>query len=98
MKRDDVLAVLSRHRSELQSLGVSRAALFGSVARGAETLDSDIDILVDIDKTRDIGVFEYVGIVQFIESLFTQPVDVANREGLKTGLRHEIEREAIYAF
>ncbi len=98
MKREDVLAILARHKSDLKSLGVSRAALFGSVARGTETGDSDIDILIDIDKDLDIGVFEYVGIVQFIESLFTQTVDVANREGLKAGMRPAIEREAIYAF
>lgn len=98
MKREDVLAVLSRHKSELKSLGVRRAALFGSVVRGTETGDSDIDILVDIDESREIGVFEYVGIVQFIESLFAQTVDVANRKGLKAGVRPKIEREAVYAF
>lgn len=98
MKRDEVLLILNRNRAELQRLGVKRAALFGSVVRGTAREDSDIDILVDIDKTGKVGVFEYVGIVQFIESLFIQTVDVANRESLKTAIRSQIEQEAIYAF
>lgn len=98
MKRNEVLTILSRHQVELQRLGVKRAALFGSVARGTATEASDIDILVDIDKAGNVGVFEYVGIVQYIKSLFAQTVDVANRESLKAGLRPQIEQEAIYAF
>jgi predicted nucleotidyltransferase len=98
MKREEVLLILSRNQAELHRLGVKRAALFGSVVRGTATEDSDIDILVDIDKTGKVGVFEYVGIVQFIESLFTQTVDVANRESLKAAIRPQIEQEAIYAF
>jgi len=42
-RRDDVIALLARHRA-------TRIRVFGSVARGEDTFDSDIDLLVDFDK------------------------------------------------
>ena len=46
MKRDIVLNLIRKHRSELNKFGVKSLALFGSVARGEETPESDVDILV----------------------------------------------------
>ncbi|UDF03432.1 nucleotidyltransferase family protein [Asticcacaulis sp. AND118] len=98
MKRDEVISVLRSHRPELERLGVRRAALFGSVARNAQRPDSDIDILVDLDPEARLGVFEYMGIVEFIQSLFSAPVDVANSVSLRAFVRPAIEQEAVYAF
>jgi len=78
--------------------GVAHAALFGSVARGEDRPDSDIDIMIEIAPDSRMDLFRYVGIVQFIEELFPVPVDVANREGLKPFVRPSAERDAVYAF
>ena len=43
-------------------------------------------------------MFEYVGIVQFIEDMFPNRVDVVDREGLKPYVRPHVERDAVYAF
>ncbi len=98
MNRDAILAILRAHETELRRRGVSHAALFGSAARGEARPDSDIDILVDIDPAAQLGVFEYVGIRQFLADLFDRPVDVANRARLKPLLRPAAERDAVYAF
>lgn len=59
---------------------------------------SDIDILLDLQPDAPIGVFEYVGLTQFIADLFPVRVDVANHAKLKLHVRPHAEREAIYAF
>jgi predicted nucleotidyltransferase len=82
----------------LRARGVAHAALFGSVARGEDRPDSDIDIMVEIAADARLGVFQYVGVVRYIEELFPVRVDVANREGLKPLVRPSAERDAIYAF
>ncbi len=84
----------------LRERGVAHAALFGSVARGEERPDSDIDIMVEIDPAADaeMDVFQYVGIVHFIEDMFQTRVDVSNREALKPYVRPSAERDAVYAF
>jgi predicted nucleotidyltransferase len=98
MNRNEAIEILRTHAGELRHLGVARAALFGSIARGQTSADSDVDILVELDPAADLDVYDYVGVVQFIERLFPVPVDVANRESLKSHVRPEAERDAIYAF
>lgn len=77
---------------------MQRAALFGSVARGDNRPDSDIDIMLEIDPEAHITVYEYVGLKEYIGSLFREPVDVVNRDGLKPYVRPAATADAIYAF
>ena len=72
--------------------------MFGSVARGDSRPDSDIDIMVEIDPEAHLAVFDYVGIKDYIASLFDGPVDVVNRDGLKPYVRPAATADAIYAF
>ena len=98
MNKQEILDRLRENERALRERGVTHAALFGSRARGEERSDSDIDIMVEVDPDAHISLFDYVGIVQYIEELFSVPVDVANREGLKPFVRPSAEREAVYAF
>jgi hypothetical protein len=98
MNRDRALAILNQNRDELRRRGVARAALFGSTVRGEARTASDIDILVEIDSSANIGVYEYVAIQRFIAELFPGRVDVANRATLKPYVRPSAERDAVYAF
>ena len=81
MEKQDILAKLRENEATLKRLGVSHAALFGSVARGDDRPDSDIDIMVEIAPDARIGLFQYTGIVRYLEEMFPVRVDVANREG-----------------
>ena len=93
-----VIAVLREHEGELRRQGVTHAALFGSVARGDDGPDSDLDIMVQIDPAADVNLYDYVGITQFIGDLFAGRADVSDREMLIGPVRREAEREAIFAF
>jgi len=83
MDQSRAVRILKDHEAELRSRGVRHAALFGSVARGVAGPGSDIDVMVDLDPTARISVYDYVGIVEYVQSLFGEPVDVSNRETLK---------------
>ena len=96
--RERVIATLRAHQAELHRRGVRRAALFGSIARGQGKRTSDIDILIELDPQAPVGLFEYVGITQYLADLFPMRVDVANRSSLKPFVRPTIEHDAIYAF
>ncbi len=97
MRKEDALSILRRFESDLRARGVRRAALFGSVARGDNRQDSDIDIMIEIEPEAHIGVFEYAGLKEYIASLFDGPVDVVSRENLKPFIRPAVA-DAIYAF
>jgi predicted nucleotidyltransferase len=98
MNSSEALETLRRSEPDLRARGVGRAAVFGSVARGDSGADSDIDILVEIDPEAHLTVFDYAGLKDYIASLFDGPVDVVNRDGLKTYVRPAATADAIYAF
>jgi uncharacterized protein len=98
MTRDDVLSTLKGAEQSLRARGVDHAAIFGSVARGEDRPDSDIDILLEIAPEARVGVYQYVGIVQSIEEMFAGRADVADRAALKPYVRSSAERDAVYAF
>jgi hypothetical protein len=94
----DVLEALKAHEAELRRLGVCHAAVFGSVARGEARPASDVDILVDLDPDRPIGVFEYARLKLYIGELLGGGGDVVNRKSLKPLLRASVLRDSANAF
>ena len=98
MDRDQIIEILRAHRPLLQERGVNHAALFGSVARGEQGPNSDIDILIDIGDRPDLDVYQYVGLQDYIAELFDGPVDVVSRQGLKDYVRSSVLADAVYAF
>jgi len=95
---DDILEKLRAHEDELRRLGVSHAAVFGSVARGEARGNSDIDVLVELDDARPIGIFQYARLKLYIDEILSGAADVVNRRTLKPLLRDGILRDAVHAF
>jgi predicted nucleotidyltransferase len=98
MDSSEALDTLRRSEQALRGRGVKHAALFGSVARGSNRRDSDIDVLIEIDPDAGMTIYEYVELKDYIAGLFDRPVDVVNREGLKSHIRPAAMADAIYAF
>jgi uncharacterized protein len=93
-----VLDTLRAHEGRLRSYGVDHAAVFGSVARGEADTGSDIDVLVELDQNRPIGLFQYARLKLYIDGLLGGNADIANRTTLKPLLREHILRDAVRAF
>ena len=77
---------------------MSHAAVFGSVARGEARADSDIDVLVELDRERPLGIFEYARLKLYINEILDGTGDVVNRRTLKPLLRDSILRDAVHTF
>ena len=93
-----LLQTLREHQFELGRLGVSHLSVFGSVARGDARPDSDIDILVDLDQNRPMGLFEYSRLKLHIAAILGSSADVVNRRTLKPLLRESILHDVIEVF
>lgn len=94
----DAIGVLRAHESELRTMGVRHASVFVSVARGEAGDSSDVDVLVELDETRPIGVFQYSRLKLYINELFDGEADVVNRKTLKPLLRDSILSDSVNAF
>lgn len=98
LQLESALSTLRSHEAELRALGVAHAAIFGSVARGEASSSSDVDVLIDLEDSRAMGVFEYSRLKMYLNGLFDGCADVANRRTLKPLLRDSILASAIHAF
>ncbi len=93
--RDEILEALASQHSLFERYGVSAVSLFGSVARGEPTEESDIDLLVEF--SRPIGLLQFVELKRILEEVFERSVDLVTPKALKPQLRDRILKEAIRA-
>ncbi len=84
-KKKEILVIAQQH-------GIVSLRIFGSVARGEETPQSDIDFLVDLEKGRTL--FDLGGALVRFQELLGRKVDVVTERGLHWCLREEIMKEA----
>jgi predicted nucleotidyltransferase len=96
MNKETIIEYLSSQKPDLErKFGVTNIGLFGSYARGQQRKDSDIDIVVELEKP-DLLIL--VGIKQQIEEDLNMKVDIVrNRERMNRTLKKRIEQDAIYA-
>jgi uncharacterized protein len=91
--RHDVLERLEAHREELEAMGVRYLAIFGSVARDEAGPNSDVDILVDLE--RPAGLLSLARLQNHLASLLGRRVDVVPRDSVRPQLEARIGREAL---
>ena len=71
---------------------VLKAWLFGSFARGEETPDSDVDILVVLDYSQSIGL-KFFGMYEDLKELLNRNVDLVTEPSLASFARESVERD-----
>jgi hypothetical protein len=102
MYRDAVIAMLRAHEPELRASGVVSLSVFGSVARGEERPDSDLDLMVRLTEDASRDGFAYFGridaLTHRLQDIVGRPVDVVVEPIRKDRLRRVIEKEAARAF
>jgi predicted nucleotidyltransferase len=77
-----------------QNYGVSIMGIFGSCVRGEMANDSDLDILVELDKS--IGLLKFVNLENYLSDILKLKVDLVMRDALKPRIRRHILKEVIY--
>ncbi len=98
LKGSPASALLQEHeaaiRAAAEAVGATNIRVFGSVARGEDTPDSDIDLLVD-SPAHERGLFPLLRLAGEIESLIGRPVDVAAVEVMAPPVRERALAEAV---
>ena len=97
MKLKESSALLQKNREMLIDHHVKALYLFGSVARGEEKPDSDVDILVEFQPEARIGLFSLVRLQRRLSEILGRPVDLTTPEALHEALKDRIMKEAVRA-
>ena len=72
--------------------GARNVRVVGSVARGTDREDSDLDLLVTFEP--NVGLLEHARLVIELEQLLGRKVDVASERGVRANVRRKLEADA----
>ena len=89
---------LAAEEPRLRSLGVRHLAVFGSVARGDDRPDSDVDLAVEIEAGRPFSLIRMEETRLSLEDALGRPVDLGEIESFRPTVRAAFDRESIRIF
>lgn len=95
MNKEDIKNKLNKNKALLQDkYHIKKLGLFGSVARGEQKKQSDIDILVEFSEP--IGFFDFIRLENFLSELLDGKVDLVSKKSVKPFLQKYIQKDLIY--
>lgn len=77
----------------LQQHGVTKAAIFGSLAKGKTAICNDVDILVEIKS--DVSLLDFIGIKIELEETLKMKVDLVEYDTIKPLIKERILAEQV---
>lgn len=102
MDRNAIITTLRDHEAELHELGVVSLSLFGSIARGEDSEDSDIDLAVKLDPAKTPDGFRYFGrlseLQERMQRFLGRDVDIVPEPANKPHFQSEIDKDRILVF
>ncbi len=95
--RDDfgtgpIMRKLQSHRRQMKKLGVKKLGLFGSAARGDMKARSDVDIVVEFDKTT---YRRYLSLKRLLEDILDRDVDILTWPSVQGRLKEQVMKDYI---
>lgn len=89
---------LTEEAPRLRRLGVRHLAVFGSVARGEDRPDSDVDLAVQIEDGRSFSLIRLEETRLSLQDLLGRPVDLGEVACLRPDVRAAFERDHVDVF
>jgi predicted nucleotidyltransferase len=94
ISREHILQILRQNSGQLQDLGVKSLAIFGSVARGEATAQSDVDVLASFEGAATFD--KYMDLKIYLEDQLNCSVDLVIAEALHKRIQPYVQQEAVY--
>jgi hypothetical protein len=92
---EEIRKILTQHKVKLaEEFSVASIGVFGSVVRGEQERESDVDILVEF--SQPISLFRYADLESALEKVLGSKVDVVTKSALKPVIGRQILSEVVY--
>jgi predicted nucleotidyltransferase len=92
------LSALRQREDELRGRHVTHLWIFGSVARGEERDDSDVDILVELDPEAKVSLTSFARLQLDLSEFLGRRVDLATWKSLREHVVNDVKRDAVMVF
>lgn len=93
---EEIKNILNKNKEFLKNkFNAVNFLLFGSYAKGEQTPESDIDLLVEFDPSKNVDMFDFLDLQEYLEELFGKNIDLGTPKGLKSFMKNSILKEAI---
>ena len=79
-----------------ERFGVTRIGIFGSFARGEQSVTSDIDMVVEIEKARK-NIHSFLKLKRFLEQEMAREIDLGFENSIKPAIKEKVIKQIIYA-
>ena len=91
----EIIEKLRELKPELkEKYGIEEFAVFGSVAKGCDREDSDVDIAILKDSKKSF--FLLLKAKKFLEEKLSKSVDIGDFGSMKTFIKNRIKKDFIY--
>ena len=96
LNKKEIFKTIQDNKETIKSFGVTQIGLFGSYVRDEQTIGSDIDFLVDIEKEKKT-LKNFIDFCDLLESLFKDnKIDIVSKKGLSEFIGPHILKEVNY--
>lgn len=92
----EALQTINEHMDAINKFHISKIGIFGSFVRGEQTIDSDVDVLVEFEDNEET-LDNYMDLKFYLEDLFNRKVDVVILNTIKEALKKSILESVRYA-
>lgn len=91
-------SIIEKIRAYFIGRPVDKVWIFGSMSRGEETSESDVDILVEFTPESRIGLFEHASMIMDLERILMRAVDLVTEKSLLPWMRPSVEKDRILIY
>ncbi|NMF63188.1 DNA polymerase beta [Brasilonema octagenarum UFV-E1] len=92
---EEIKQILRQSKPLLQEqYQITQLGIFGSYARGEQTQESDVDVLIDYDRAPTL--FKLVELRDYLSNAIGMKVDIVTQNGLKPRIRERVLSEVVY--
>ena len=95
LNKEEIFQLLQKHKEELKNRHVKKIGLFGSVLRGENTKESDIDFIVEF-KEGEKNYDNFIELAFLLERILNRKVDLLTIESLNPYMKPKILKEAYF--
>jgi uncharacterized protein len=98
MTRDEIITRIRSSVPALRAEGVTRLAIFGSRSRGDARVDSDLDLLIEVDPNAKFSLLDLIGVEHIIEDATGLRAQATMRRSLEPRMAERIADDIIEVF